>query len=152
MKIVGKVLFVSVLVTGALVSCGGGGGGGDGSDLGGFDGPVSSVVNGPHWLAQAAVSSDSCGERISAVTQEFVVDQGGGSVLVDTGAVVLSGDSSSGGFTVGFSEANGLCQREYVAQFSDMSSSTANVKFTSSTNCGTQICKSEWVGTASRVG
>lgn len=123
----------------SLAGCGGGGGGSsDGS---------GGVTGGGTWKVEASVTSDTCGERISNVTQNFTIDGN----LVDTGIVTLTGIDQGNGLTVGFSEANGDCQRTYEATFSDLSSSPSPVTMTSKSACASVTCESAWTGTATQT-
>lgn len=138
----------------AVTGCSGGSndvnlGGGDNSG-GGSDTPHE-VIGGSTWKVEAGVSSDTCGERISDVTQNFDVVVDGGIATVDTSITTISGPATGSGFTVGFEESNGDCQRSYEAEFSSMSSSTADVSLTSRSNCGGATCESHWLGSATRV-
>ena len=137
------ILGISVLV----VSCSGGGGSSDGSSSSGGD----TVSSGSTWLVKADVSSDTCGERIAAVNQPFIIDVNGGSAVVDTSIVKLQGTVSGGGITVGFDETNGNCNRSYTATFSDVTGSISTVQLVNHSNCGGQECQSEWTGTATQA-
>ncbi len=122
-----------------LFGCGGGGGGSSSSDSG--------SLSGAQWLAQAAITQDGCGERISAVTQVFRFDGD----QVDTGIVTIPVTSTSEGMTFGFSDTNGNCVRNYTAEFSSIEGDMANVKFVSASNCGGSTCENQWVGTATKI-
>lgn len=126
-----------------LSSCGGGGGGsGDGSSSG--------STSGDTWNVKAYVTSDNCGERISDVQQNFGVSINGSSVTVDTSLVTMPGTKTGDGFTAAFQENNGDCLRTYSVEFSDMSSSTANVALSSASQCASVSCESKWAGQATR--
>lgn len=123
-----------------LSACGGGGGGG-GSGSGRSESGLFEV--------SANVTADTCGERISPVTQSFNLGTDG---VIDTGIVKVPVAETGDGFTAGFSEANGDCTRDYLAEFSNVTDSGANVRLVSTTTCGAFQCQSEWIGTATRGG
>jgi len=138
-----KLYVVSTLflLSTGVISCGGGGGSSGGVE----------TVDGAQWKINAAVSSDGCSERISPVTQTFTINQSGSQVVVDTSIVSMSGTTTDDGFVAGFAEANGDCSRSYEIQFSNMSSSIADVKLNSSSECLSQTCQNEWSGTATKI-
>lgn len=130
-----------------LLACAGCQSGGSGDSV---DSP-DPITGAEKWLAQANVSSDTCGERIAPVRQTFLIDSNGATATVDTSIIKLSGPVDGDNLTVGFEETNGECVRSYTAAFTGLSSPTAAVHFTSHSNCGGSVCQSEWIGTASKV-
>ena len=118
--------------------CGGGGGGGSSSGGGG--------VGGTTYRVQAAVQSDSCGERLAPVNQLFTIDGN----TVDTSLVTLTGESVGGGVHTTFTETNGDCTRTYEATLTDISSASLNAELLARTQCGSSTCETRWrgIGTA----
>lgn len=126
-------------------------GGGDNNNNSSDSGQSSGGGNlGGAWKATAAVAQDGCGERISPVTQTFSVNDLGSSVEVNTGILTLSAPLEGDGFTLGFQESNGECNRSYTAKFSQMSSGTASVNFSVLSTCNGRTCEDKWSGTATR--
>lgn len=99
------------------------------------------------WKAMASVISDSCAERIANVEQTFLID--GSSV--DTGIVVVPRTNTESGFSFGFSETNGDCERSYLGEFTEVTGSTAKISLTSTSRCASKNCESKWSGTAALV-
>jgi hypothetical protein len=128
-------------------ACSGGGGGSSSTSSGSGASTISTTLNGAQWQALAAITKNGCGERISSVRQIFAIDGD----LVNTGIVTVPLTSTAEGFSFGFDEANGGCSRSYLGEFSNVSSGTANVKFTSTSSCNGRVCENEWVGTATQV-
>ena len=138
-KNVSIAIFMGICCLSAACS---GGGGGDGSDGGGA-GSAGSDADGS-WTVKAAVASDSCNERLSAVRQTFVISGG----RVNTGIVTIGVDSTTDGFAFGFSESNGSCERTYEATFSAVTGTDAAVVLTSNTQCPGVTCSTSWNGAA----
>lgn len=128
------------------VNLGGGAGSSDGSSSGGG----SSLSGSNVWDVRAAVSGDSCGERISDVRQSFAVNSSSGTVSVNSSAITLQGTSTSDGFTASMQESNGKCTRTYTTDFTNMSDNTADVELTAHSDCGANSCESHWTGTATK--
>ncbi len=126
-------------------SCSGGGGGDDSDPI-----PDVAADETIKWSVQAPVSGDTCGERISPVTQTFTVSRTSGALTVKTGLVTVPATETETGFTFGFDESNGTCVRSYHGEFSnivgDDISTTAQVVLTASSTCDGRSCSSSWTG------
>lgn len=141
-----KSLFIVLLLLASLTACGGGGGGYDSGNT--PDGVDSSAGQ---WKVSADVTHDGCGDRISDVNQTFAVSDSGGAITVNSGIVTVNGTKTDSGFTSGFSETNGSCNRSYTADFAYTSGTTATVNLVSNSDCGTVVCQNNWAGTATKV-
>ncbi len=130
------IRIAAVAVTIALASCGGGGGG-DGTDDRG-------AVGGSHYLVEANVVRDSCGERLSNVRQVFTVNGD----LVDTSLVTVQGVEADGGVQASYSESNGDCTRTYQFTLANLGAN-GSATLLSHTQCGATVCETEWQGTLS---
>ena len=126
-----------------IVGCGGSGGSSNGAGSGG----VSNSQSGPAWEILADISANGCKERISAVRQRVVLDGD----TIGTGIISVPTSSTSNGFTFGFSDSIGSCNRNYTGEFSNVNGSTANVKLVSQSNCGGAVCENQWTGTATQL-
>lgn len=133
-----------------LNGCGGGGGdvnfGPDNGSSGGSSSGGAGLSGGNSWKITAAVAQDGCRERIADVNQTFTIDGD----TIATGAVTITGSSSGGAFSAGFSESNGDCDRSYQIEISDINSSTSEVSLSAQASCGGAVCENKWIGTAVR--
>ena len=146
-------LILTIFTVLALSSCSSGGGSDSGSNddnsNGGNSGSNSNKT--AKWEVVAGISQDGCGERIDDVNQTFTVVDTGNGILVNSGLIDIAGLETSDGFTVGFQEANGSCSRSYSAEFSNVSSSSATVNLSATSNCNGSVCVNKWTGTATKV-
>lgn len=126
-----------IFATLILAGCGGGSGGGGSSSDGAVSGKIVNV--------EASVTSDTCGERISSVNQQFVIGDG----VIDSRIASIPATFSGGDATASFSESNGDCTRDYTVEISGYNSSSPHFTLTANSTCGSSSCKSVWQGTGS---
>ena len=141
---------ISIIAIAGMVSCSGGGSSSSSSNSGGSSSGSSSDKSAT-WKVVAGVSQDGCGERIADVTQTFTVVDSGEDVVVNTGIADTTAVDNGDGFTSSYSDQSGSCIRNYVAQFTGVTSTSANVALTLTSTCGTSVCENKWLGTATRV-
>lgn len=120
----------------SLLAAGCGGGGGGSSNSGSVSGKILHVV--------APVVSDSCGERVDTVNQQFVI----GDNVIDTSIVKMTAESQGGNVLGTFQEVNGECVRDYTIQIDGYNSDAPHVVLTSQSACGLTTCQTVWEGTA----
>lgn len=123
-------------VVGFLAACGGGG-----DDDGGVE---QGDGSGTPYRVEANVTRDSCGERLSNVNQVFTVSGN----LVDTSLYTVQAVEGGAGLQGSYSETNGECTRTY--QF-DLSTSGGISTLLAHSECGANICETEWQGVTTRV-
>ncbi len=135
-----KFSIYSIIAT-TLIACGGGSGGSD-----------SASQSGNVWLVEANVSADGCGDRISAVKQEFTISTDGDMALVDTSINTVQGAFDGQNIVAGYSEGFGDCVRNHSVDFRNINGDTAEVFMVSQVSCedGTN-CVNNWTGTAQRT-
>ncbi len=137
-----KKLSLTIQIASASLfsACGGGGGGGESPDAGSSSGKV--------WKVTATVASDTCGERINTVNQDFIVNGSGSNLIIDTTLTKTVGVESADGFTFSYQERNGACVRTYSGVFSNVTDATATVQLSSQSSCNAAQCSSAWIGSA----
>lgn len=134
----------SVLLSGCSGGGGGGGATGGSGSGGGTSGGTTVGGTGEPLLVQAGVTSDTCGERLSDVTQVFRLN----GTTLDTSIVSFAMTDVGGSLRGGFSESNGDCVRTYQVTMASTGASTYSVGLSSESSCGSVHCKTTWQGTA----
>lgn len=140
-RVKGPFAAIVTYLAGVLVIGCGGGGGGDGSDN-------VDLALGRAFTVIAPVVNDTCGERLSAVQQRFILQQTDQGVFVDTSLVKVELVQNETGYEGGFAESNGDCAREYSIHWSDIEALQPEVTLKSRSTCSAQTCETSWKGIA----